>query len=158
MTSAPVPVTIVGYDPRHAADFARLNRQWLEFHDLLEAADLEYLEKPHETIVATGGEVFLALLDGRVVGTCAAIVPHPGTVELARLTTDAAWRGRGIGRRLTEEAIAWARRRGARRVILVSSTRLVPALRLYERLGFSHRPLPRDTPYATADVCMELRL
>jgi ribosomal protein S18 acetylase RimI-like enzyme len=44
------------------------------------------------------------------------------------------------------------------RVVLVSNSRLGPAIRLYEGMGFQHRPLPADVPYATADVYMELDL
>jgi hypothetical protein len=44
------------------------------------------------------------------------------------------------------------------RVVLVSSTRLGAALRLYEKLGFEHRPPPAVQAYATADVYMELEL
>jgi GNAT superfamily N-acetyltransferase len=67
-------------------------------------------------------------------------------------------RGLGIGRRLSEAVLDWARARGARKVVLVSSTRLGEALRLYERLGFEHQPLPPDPGYASADVYMELEL
>lgn len=42
--------------------------------------------------------------------------------------------------------------------MLLSSTKLLPALKLYESLGFRQRPLPDGQPYATADVCMELAL
>jgi len=31
-----------------------------------------------------------------------------------------------------------------------------PPLKLYESLGFQNRPIPKDQPYQTADVCMEL--
>jgi len=43
-------------------------------------------------------------------------------------------------------------------VVLVSSSRLQAALRLYERMGFVPAPLPADVPYATADVFMERSL
>jgi ribosomal protein S18 acetylase RimI-like enzyme len=59
---------------------------------------------------------------------------------------------------LTETAIAWARARGVRGLFLVSSSKLTAAIRLYERLGFEHRPLPPDPGYVTADVYMELTL
>jgi hypothetical protein len=35
---------------------------------------------------------------------------------------------------------------------------LTTALRLYEKMGFVHMPLPASLPYATADVYMELEL
>ncbi len=47
---------------------------------------------------------------------------------------------------------------GARKMVLVSSSRLGAALRLYETLGFRHVPPPDQPAYATADVYMELEL
>src|SRR5215813_7330148 len=102
MDAAEDDVAIVGYDDRHAAAFARLNREWLEHYGLLEDADRKYLEHPRETILAEGGEIFLALRAGEVIGTCAAIPRAAGTVELAKLAVDPSARGLGLGRRLSE--------------------------------------------------------
>jgi ribosomal protein S18 acetylase RimI-like enzyme len=155
--SAPeTSIQIVGYRDEYVAAFARLNREWLEQYALLEECDRKHLEHPRETILATGGEIFFALREGNVVGTCATIVRDGETVELAKLAVDPAARGHGIGQKLTEAAIAWSRRRGARSIVLVSSSKLQAALRLYQRLGFQHRPLPPNPGYASADVFMEL--
>jgi hypothetical protein len=54
--------------------------------------------------------------------------------------------------------IDWAQGRDAEKVVLLSSTKLKTALRLYERLGFVYCPLPADTGYETADIYMELAL
>ena len=151
-------VVIVRFEDEHAEAFARLNRAWLERYGLLEEGDRKHLERPRESILAWGGEIFVALVDGAVVGTCAAIVRNAHIVELAKLAVADGATGRGIGRALTLEAIAWARARGVKRVVLVSSTLLTSALRLYERLGFEYRPLPADPGYETADIYMELEL
>jgi GNAT superfamily N-acetyltransferase len=158
MTAEKEAVAIVGFEERHAAAFARLNREWLEQYALLEDADRKYLEQPRESILAKGGEIFFALQGGEVIGTCAAIPRGTGTVELAKLAVHASARGLGIGRRLSEAAIGWARERGALKVILVSSTKLQAALRLYERLGFQNTDPPAQPDYATADVYMEIAL
>lgn len=151
-------ITIVPFEPAHAGAFYRLNRAWLDAHDLYEPADEVQLADPQGAVIAAGGAVFIALENGDVVGT-AAVVPHgPGEVELLKVTVADAMRGRGLGRRLVETCVDQARAMGAHTVMLVSSTRLQPALRLYETLGFTHRPLPSPLPYETADVCMELRL
>lgn len=135
-----------------------LNRVWLEQHNLLEDGDLKHLQHPEESILAPGGEIFFAVRADQVVGTCAVIPRQPGEVELIKLTVTDQVRGQGIGRRLTEHAIDWARRRGAAKVVLVSATPLKDALRLYERLGFTYGPMPADTGYETADIYMELAL
>jgi ribosomal protein S18 acetylase RimI-like enzyme len=146
---------IVGWDDRFAEAFGRINREWLERFALLEPADLEHIETPRASIVDRGGEILVALEAGAVVGTCALVDHEPGVVEIVKLAVVPARQGRGIGRRLALAAIDRARARGARMLVLVSSTKLASALRLYESLGFEHRPLPANPGYATADVYME---
>jgi ribosomal protein S18 acetylase RimI-like enzyme len=160
MAPKPEPgrIDIVGYENRFAADFRRLNAAWLEGYGLLEPADAKYLDTPRETILAAGGQIFFAVKDGVVLGTCAVLRVDPGVVELAKLAVDPAAQGRGIGRRLTLSALEHARSLGAEKVVLVTNHKLTSAIRLYESLGFAHAPVPTDTCYATADVYMELPL
>ncbi len=93
-----------------------------------------------------------------MIGTCAAIPHGDGQFELAKLCVTPAAQGGGLGRALAQTVVEFARSRGAYRVVLVSSSKLVPALRLYEALGFEHRPFPGVPPYADADMYMELEL
>lgn len=151
-------IAIVAYEDRFADDFARLNREWLDAYGLYEEADGKQLYFPRKEIIDAGGEIFIAVKDGRVVGTCALVRMSHGMFELAKLAVDRETRGAGLGRRLSELAINRARDLGATRVALVSSTKLTTALRLYERMGFVRMPLPASQPYATADVYMELEL
>lgn len=138
--------------------FYRLNRAWLDAHDLYEPADEVQLADPQGAIIDAGGAVFVAERAGAVVGT-AAIVPHgPGEVELLKVTVAEGLRGTGLGRRLVEACISQGRDMGAHTMMLMSNSRLQPALRLYERMGFTPRPLPSPLPYDSADICMELRL
>ncbi len=73
---------------------------------------------------------------GTVVGSIAANRVDGPTVELHRLYLDARLRGKGLGRRLVETAVEWAREHGAWRIELWSDTRFEDAHRLYERLGY----------------------
>ena len=151
-------VELVGYSPKYQPHFERLNRLWLEGHGLLEPVDLEYLQHPEEHILAGGGEVFFAVRETEVVGTCAAIPLSETTWELAKLSVDPSARGTGLGRRLCEAVLDYARRHGATELVLTSHTSLGTALKLYETLGFSHEALPEDVRYETANVFMRLTL
>ncbi|HEY6402692.1 MAG TPA: GNAT family N-acetyltransferase [Blastocatellia bacterium] len=151
-------IGIITYNDTHATAFNQLNRTWLEEHALLEDGDRKQLEHPRESILAKGGEIFIAVMSDEIVGCCAMIPLDAGVVELAKLAVDTRAQGHGLGRRLTETALNWARHRGAKKVILLSSTKLQTALRLYERLGFQYGPLPADPGYQTADIYMELSL
>jgi putative acetyltransferase len=108
--------------------------------------------------IANGGQIFVALHDDYVIGTCA-VIPHGvGEVELAKLTVAPEFQGQGIARRLVEHCITYAGEQAARRVMLVSNSQLQAALRLYESLGFRYCPVPEVRKYQVADVCMVLSL
>jgi hypothetical protein len=68
-------IVILTYKDPHAAAFNRLNRAWLEEHALLEDGDRKQLEQPRESILAKGGEIFIAVMGEEVVGSCAVIPP-----------------------------------------------------------------------------------
>jgi ribosomal protein S18 acetylase RimI-like enzyme len=135
-----------------------LNRAWLVSNELIEDHDEEQLTDPFRHVIFVGGQIFVATSGTRVVGTCAMIPAGSDAFELAKLAVDPASQGQGIGRRLVEAGLAYAREHGARRVVLLSNSRLRAALRLYESYGFQHRPVPADAPYVTTDVYMELTL
>lgn len=151
-------VRIVTFEDRFRGDFERLNLLWLEGFGLLESADLPYLRDPRGTILARGGEVYFALMDDRVVGACGVVPRGRDEFELVKLAVDPAARGAGIGRRLTETALEFARAAGASRITLCTNSRLTAALRLYERLGFEPCDPPADPDYATADVHLSRNL
>lgn len=150
--------TIVPYRSEYRAAFEGLNRAWLEAHSLLEPADLDYLQDPERHILCSGGQIFFAVQAGEVIGSCAAICLSPTVFELAKLAVVPIAQGRGLGRRLSEAVLEFARSAGASEVVLTSNTALVPAIRLYESLGFRHEPLPSDVRYRTANVFMRLSL
>jgi GNAT superfamily N-acetyltransferase len=151
---------IVGWRPEFRADFERLNREWIEGYFALEQGDVRVFDDPAGQIVAPGGQVFFLLdEEGRgVLGTCAVIRHDAQTYELAKMAVAPAARGRGLGDRLVEAAIAFARDAGARRLLLVSNTRLGPALTLYRKHGFRQVPLDPANGYSRADIQLELPL
>lgn len=152
------PLRIETFRPELAEAFGRLNRAWIERLFAIEPADELVLHDPFGQVIAPGGEIFFARLDSEIVGTAAAVVHTVETFELAKMAVDPACQGRGIGFRLGQAVIEYARGTGAREIILLTNSRLAGAIRLYERLGFLHRPLPPATDYARADVYMTLPL
>ena len=149
--------TVVPWRDEYAGDFERLNREWIEKHFSLETPDLDLFRNPRAAIVDAGGEIFFLVEGGQVLGTCAMIPQGPGELELGKMAVAPAARGRGFGDLLIEAAVAFARIAGARRVVLLTNSLLVPAIRLYEKHGFCHVPL-EQSGYSRADVKMELKL
>lgn len=87
------------------------------------------------------GGAFFVVEDsqGRVVGTCGLKPLGEGTAELRKMYLTRGVRGRGLGRRLLEHAIAQARARGFRRLELETASPLVEAIALYRSRGFQLR-------------------
>ncbi|MCQ4167334.1 bifunctional helix-turn-helix transcriptional regulator/GNAT family N-acetyltransferase [Tahibacter sp. P2K] len=148
-------VQVVGFDPSLREHFYRLNADWLRKYFYLEEIDHRVLSDPEGEILAGGGEVLFAVLDGQVLGTCALKQESPGVFELTKMAVDESLHGLGIGRRLLARAIDVFRERGGKTFFLESSTKLTPALRLYESMGFRHQPsLKPDSHYSRSDVYM----
>jgi DNA-binding MarR family transcriptional regulator/GNAT superfamily N-acetyltransferase len=148
-------VHVVGFQPELREHFYRLNAAWLRKYFYLEEIDHQVLSEPEREILANGGEILFALLDGDVVGTCALKHEAEGVYELTKMAVDERYQGLGTGRRLIEAAIdAFTRRRG-QTLFLETSTRLAPAIRLYESVGFVRQTMLKpDSHYQRADVYM----
>jgi len=87
---------------------------------------------PASLIDTPGADVYIARINGEVVGTVT-LTYHGETCGIWAMGTDTARQRCGIGLRLLSTALAEARNRGARRFFLGAT----PAgLRLYEGLGF----------------------
>lgn len=104
--------------------------------------------------------------DGQIVGQLTLEggkrrnVRHAATLGI---TVGETWRGQGVGRRLMEYAVAWARAGGVlTRIELHVFARNDHAIRLYESMGFEHegrrrRAVRRDGEYLD-DLVMGLLL
>jgi putative acetyltransferase len=150
-------IHIVPYRHEHAAIFKELNLRWLDRFGLTESHDLEILDDPQGTVIDAGGYIFLATEGERVIGTAAIIKTGEKDFELAKMTVDEDYRGKGISKMLIEKCIAQAVSSGATHLHLFSNHQLKEAIKLYEKYGFQHTPMKKG-PFITADVSMELDL
>lgn len=146
------------YEPALAADFARINRQWIETMYVLEPLDEAQLGDPFGQIVAPGGAILFAEdAELGVVGTCGLLKTGEGEFELIKMAVLPEARGRGIGEALLRAAIARALAMGAARLFLLTNSKSQAAIRMYERTGFFHDAellASAGGEYARCDVAM----
>lgn len=150
-------VNIVEYDNQYQQAFRSLNLEWLDKYNLTESHDLMVLNDPKATILDRGGFIWLAVADGKVVGSAALMKEHDGVYELAKMAVTVDYRGKGISKLLIETCLAKAKEIGAKKLSLFSNHQLQTALKLYEKYGFYYVEV-EDSPFETADVKMELIL
>lgn len=150
-------VEIIEFQDQYAGDFKKINLEWLDKYNLTEDPDLLMLNKPRETILNPGGAIFLAKTKDEVIGSAALINGHDGVYELAKMTVIPSWQRRGISKLLVEKCLQRASLLGAKKIVLFSHHKLEAALKLYTQYGFVHVAVT-DSPFATADIKMELFL
>ncbi|MFR9775040.1 GNAT family N-acetyltransferase [Micromonospora sp. MS34] len=95
------------------------------------ALDLRGLQTPEVRL-------WVAFLDGQLVGTGALAAVEPGHEELKSMRTDPRQRGQGIATRILVHLLGDARGRGIRRISLETGSMdfFVPARSLYAKAGF----------------------
>ena len=150
------------YTPGDKQTYISLNLDWIEESFTLEQSDRDQLENLEATILAPGGQIIVAELDGKVVGTGAILPPHHDPqdgrkwLEIVKMAAQKDLRGQGVGRAVLEALIAEGRTMAADAIWLETNNDLKAAIRLYERCGFQH--LSGDdlwpTPYARCNVQM----
>jgi putative acetyltransferase len=149
---------IVDFRPELAGAFKALNEAWITQLFALEPRDLEVLDDPVGKVIAPGGQVVFAIEDGHAAGCCALMALADGGFEVAKMAVAEPYKGRGLGRALMAACVERARAAGAPRLYLETNSGLAPALALYRSFGFREITPATPSPYARADVVMELRL
>lgn len=91
-------------------------------------------------LLATDEGTILVAVEGGAIAGLSAVVGRV-TPELGMLVRHDR-RRRGVGESLLAAALAWARRRGAREVVLHVFRHNEAAIALYRKHGFEERPIP----------------
>jgi GNAT superfamily N-acetyltransferase len=149
-------IKILSFEDKYSEDFKNLNVEWIKKYFVLEDADLKVLSDPMTSIVNKGGHIYMAELNGEIVGTCALLKMENGEYELAKMAVDEKAQGKQIGYKLGVATIEKARELGGSLIYLETNAILKPALNLYKKLGFADAP-DRPTPYERCNVHMEIK-
>lgn len=153
--ASPTAVEIIDYEARYRDEFRRLNEEWLRRYFRIEAVDQRVLSDPQQSILAPGGAIVFARQHHQVLGTCALMHHGEGVYELTKMGVTNCAQGQGIGAQLMVAILARYRRIGGRELFLETSSKLAPAIALYQRFGFVDQGHRRPgSGYQRSDVYM----
>ncbi|MBP5154822.1 MAG: GNAT family N-acetyltransferase [Lachnospiraceae bacterium] len=123
--------------------------------DLFRGPAVKYQEKELAEMIEGSAPVFAAVTeDGFVAGHAFCQIKqaagHPVLTDIKTLyiddiCVDEAWRGRGVGRLLYEQALAFAREQGCYNVTLNVWAFNEGAVRFYEKLGMHPQKIGMET-------------
>lgn len=96
-----------------------------------------------ERLVRSGARALVATSGGEVIGLATvhlrSTINHAAPLaQLTLLVVDEERRSQGVGRALVDEAEAWARAQGCRRIIVTTALNRTGAHAFYERIGYAH--------------------
>lgn len=151
-------VVVRDFRPGDEAAFRDINLEWIERYFAVEQKDRDVLDDPYKYILDPGGAILIAEEEGAAVGVVSLVMMEGGSVELAKMGVRPSAQGKGAGRMLVDAAIAKARAMGMSRVYIETNSVLGPALKLYHAAGFQPLRERQPSPYARADVQLELFL
>ena len=149
-------IFIKKYETKFDNDLFVLNKAWIEESWILEESDKKDLLNP-DKIIHNGGQVFFALENQKVIGTVAMINSSDDRFELAKMTVQEDFRGKGIANMLMDECLKFAKENKANEIFLISNDSLTIARNLYDKYGFKEVDLDSQK-YDRGNVKMRLTL
>ena len=121
----------------------------------LEENDQRLAQDPGK-IIRNGGHVLTITDNNRVVGCCALFKNENRTYEVARMAVCQSEQGKGIGKLMMNEILSFAKKIAARKLYLVSNTRLEAAIHLYKSFGFKIVYEGQNPSYRRGNIVMEI--
>ncbi len=153
---APVPGDFGWIVRRHAELYAQEYRWLAPFEGVCAQIVADFVNKSD----AKRERCWIAEMDGENVGTVMLAKQAPAVARLRLLLVDPKARGLGLGARLTDEAVRFARSAGYKRITLWTHSVLTAARHIYQKAGFTLTRSKQRTsfgqPVVSEDWDMEL--
>ncbi|MFC5624193.1 GNAT family N-acetyltransferase [Algoriphagus winogradskyi] len=150
-------IEIVPYSPELSPFFKLINQAWVEDYFSIEPFDQAQFDRPEETIIQPGGTIIFAKQGEQIIGTVGLHKVSDEVYELIKMGVSSQAKGKGIGMMLAQAILEKAKEMGGKEVVLYTHSKLIPALRIYEKLGFKDSDL-EPGKYCRCDIKMEMDL
>ena len=99
----------------------------------------------YNSFLLPGSRYYVGLLGDRILGG-GGVYPSnglpEGVCEMVKMYLDPAARGRGLGKKLIESCVEFARRSGYAQMYIETMPELSTAVSIYEKFGFRYLPGP----------------
>lgn len=146
---------IIQYQEKYKKDFIQFNTDWIQDNfGSLEKEDLDTFNHIEESL-KNGAMIYFAVENGNVLATCMAKpMEDDGTWELCKLGSNKYLPHKGAGSAVFEASMNWAMQHDAKRLFILSNSKLKAALHIYEKYGF-HEIKLEDYEYVRGDIAFE---
>ena len=142
-------------DYRNAAKLFKEYAAWLNIDSSFQHFE-EELQELKKMYAAPGGGIILSKNGNDYVASVAIRKINNETAELKRMFVQPAYQNKGIGKKLLEKAIEFARCANYCCIRLDTLNNMLPAINLYKQYGFYEIPAYYHNPNTTA-VYFELK-
>lgn len=148
---------VVTFKEKYRQPFIDFNTDWIVSNfGFLEDHDKETFEHIDNEL-NQGAMIFFAIEDEIPLACCMSKPMQDTTWEICKLGSNKNVPHKGAGSLVFEAAMEWALEHGAKRLFIISNSKLKPALHIYEKYGFQELPLD-DYEYVRGDIAFEYKV
>lgn len=146
---------IIEYNPEYKDKFIEFNCDWIvENFGFIEKGDRETFDNIEESI-KDGSMVFMAVRDGILLAGCMAKKDNGNEWEICKLCSNKHIEHKGAGSAVFKACLDYAVKNGAKRIYIISNSKLKAALHIYEKFAFKQIKMG-DYHYERGDIAFEL--
>lgn len=147
---------IIKFKPEYKKYFIEYNTDWIvDYFGSVEDADKKTFNTIEESI-ADGGMIYFAVKNDTVLACCMTKPMHDGkgSWEICKLASNKHTNHRGAGEAVFKACMNWAENHGAKRLFILSNSRLKAAMHIYDKFGFNEIKL-EDYEYERGNIAFE---
>lgn len=149
---------VIEYQEKYKADFIQFNTDWIvDNFGSLEKEDIETFEHIEDSL-AQGGMIYFAVENDLVLAACMVKpLDDNGLWELCKMGSNKHVAHKGVGSAVFEASMNWAIDHGAKKLFILSNSKLKAAIHIYEKYGFKEVKLD-DYEYVRGDIAFEYKV